>query len=80
MSIRPDLWGAVLRPTVTDFWMQLRAADRPVQRRLSGPEARETLSGQREYLPRKSKEEMNESFDLVKGKTSKMQRYFIFCL
>lgn len=52
----PDLWRPVLRPPVADIWVQSGAADRPLQRRLFGPEARETLSGQRKYLPCKSEE------------------------
>lgn len=64
MSLRPDLWRPVLRPPVTDIGMQSGAADRPLQRRLFGPEARETLSGQRKYLPCKSEEPYVSSLSL----------------
>lgn len=54
MSLRPDLWGPVLRPPIADIWMQSGATNRPLQRRLFGLEARETLSGERKHLPCKS--------------------------
>lgn len=54
VPLRPDLWGSVLRSPVADIWMQPGASYRALQRRLSGPEARETLSGQRKHLSRKS--------------------------
>lgn len=52
VPLRPDVWRPVLRPPLTDFRVQPGAENRPLQRRLSGPEAGETLSGQRKHLPR----------------------------
>lgn len=51
VPVRPDVWRPVLRPPLADFRVQPGAENRPLQRRLPGPEARETLSGQRKHLP-----------------------------
>lgn len=52
VPVRPDVWRPVLGPPLTDFRVQPGAENCPLQRRLSGPEAGETLSGQRKHLPR----------------------------
>lgn len=52
VPVRPDMWRPVLGPPLTDFRVQPGAKNRPLQGRLSGPEAGETLSGQRKHLPR----------------------------
>lgn len=51
VPVRPDVWRPVLGPPLTDFRVQPGAENRPLQRRLSGAEAGETLSGQRKHLP-----------------------------
>lgn len=51
LPLRPDVWRPVLRPPLADFRVQPGAENRPLQGRLPGPEAGETLPGQREHLP-----------------------------
>lgn len=51
VPVRPDLRRPVLRPPLADLRVQPGAENCPLQRRLPGPEAGETLPGQRKHLP-----------------------------
>lgn len=64
VPLRSDLRGSPLGPPLSDLRLQQWAEDRSLQRRLPGAEARETLPGEWQHLPRESQE---QSFNMFKS-------------